>query len=163
MATTTAVGAHSGPFAAARQAIIIATHRQVDVPFSLSNHHLCHTTHQTRAQDGLQRRVPEPPRPPSLRVRVKHECSVVTFVSDIRHLLRSHMHPHPRKSLESTRSYQQQDDAASFQEGPVMPLPQPQLPDLDLPQSELDLTTTFESILAESIAVEETIAKAEPE
>ncbi|TCD68900.1 hypothetical protein EIP91_009450 [Steccherinum ochraceum] len=32
------------------------------------------------------------------------------------------------------------------------PLPEPKLPDLDLPQSELDLTMTFDSIFAEMAA-----------
>ena len=37
-------------------------------------------------------------------------------------------------------------DAASIA---PLPLPEPKLPDLDLPQSELDLTMTFDSIFAE--------------
>ena len=68
-----------------------------------------------------------------------------------------------RKSLDSTHSHQL-DETASFQEGSAAaPLPEPRLPDLDLPQSELDLTTTFESILAESTTVADTIEQAEPE
>ncbi|GJE86921.1 hypothetical protein PsYK624_030040 [Phanerochaete sordida] len=53
-----------------------------------------------------------------------------------------------RRSIESSHI----DDTASIAESVIAPLPEPRLPDLDLPQSELDLTTTFESILAESIA-----------
>lgn len=62
-----------------------------------------------------------------------------------------------RRSLEAS----QLDDTASIAESVIAPLPEPRLPDLDLPQSELDLTTTFETILAESIS--SASAQTEPE
>ncbi len=68
---------------------------------------------------------------------------------------------HARKR--SDTSYVDTDDGASIlSDSPLPPLPEPRLPDLDLPQSELDLTTTFASILAES---EDThiVPEAEPE
>ncbi|KAI0093916.1 hypothetical protein BDY19DRAFT_902619 [Irpex rosettiformis] len=40
------------------------------------------------------------------------------------------------------------DDNASIAESVVAPLPEPKLPDLDLPQSSLDLTMTFDTILS---------------
>ena len=40
------------------------------------------------------------------------------------------------------------DDNASIAESVLAPLPEPKLPDLDLPQSSLDLNLTFESILS---------------
>ena len=63
-----------------------------------------------------------------------------------------------RQSLESTLTHQSLDDAASFVES-IAPLPEPVLPDLDLPQSDLDLTTTYHSIMQEVVKVTE----AEPE
>ncbi|EKM55608.1 uncharacterized protein PHACADRAFT_256341 [Phanerochaete carnosa HHB-10118-sp] len=51
-----------------------------------------------------------------------------------------------RRSIESSHL----GDTASIAESVITPLPEPRLPDLDLPQSELDLSTTFESILSES-------------
>ncbi|KAI0341580.1 hypothetical protein BDW22DRAFT_1358401 [Trametopsis cervina] len=53
-----------------------------------------------------------------------------------------------RKSLESVRSHQTFDETASIAESFIAPLPEPKLPDLDLPQSEFD----FESILSSVIA-----------
>ncbi len=57
-----------------------------------------------------------------------------------------------RMSRDSVLSLQQQhlDDNASIAESVIAPLPEPKLPDLDLPQSslDLDLNLTFESILA---------------
>lgn len=68
----------------------------------------------------------------------------------------SHLHGHSRKSLDTPH---QHDDAASFVDSPIATIPEPRLPDLDLPQSELDLTTTFESILSDMV----TVAAAKPE
>lgn len=45
-------------------------------------------------------------------------------------------------------SHQQFDDTASIAESFLAPLPEPRLPDLDLPQSSFDLT--FDSILSEA-------------
>ncbi|KAI0818791.1 hypothetical protein BC629DRAFT_1435613 [Irpex lacteus] len=57
-----------------------------------------------------------------------------------------------RDSVLSAGHSQQQhlDDNASIAESVIAPLPEPKLPDLDLPQSslDLDLNLTFESILA---------------
>lgn len=69
--------------------------------------------------------------------------------------------PHVRKSLDSAHS-RQFDDSASYLE-PVTPLPEPKLPDLDLPQSTFDLATTFDSIMAEATSVLAAIEEAEPE
>ena len=65
-----------------------------------------------------------------------------------------------RRSIDSSRS-KQFDDTASIAESVIAPLPEPRLPDLDLPQSELDLTMTFESIMSDSVS-SSTVA-AEPE
>lgn len=53
-----------------------------------------------------------------------------------------------RKSRDSVLSQQSPfDDSVSIAESVIAPLPEPKLPDLDLPQSSLDLTITFDSIL----------------
>ncbi|KIP09609.1 hypothetical protein PHLGIDRAFT_126195 [Phlebiopsis gigantea 11061_1 CR5-6] len=65
-----------------------------------------------------------------------------------------------RRSIDSSRS-KQFDDTASIAESVIAPLPEPRLPDLDLPQSELDLTMTFESIM--SAVVSSSTVAAEPE
>jgi hypothetical protein len=54
-----------------------------------------------------------------------------------------------RHSRDSVLSQQPPfDDNASIAESVVAPLPEPKLPDLDLPQATLDLSVTFDSILA---------------
>ncbi|CAL1704544.1 unnamed protein product [Somion occarium] len=60
-------------------------------------------------------------------------------------------------SSNDARSYQSGDRASDLLEqaqpdtvdDDIAPLPEPRLPDLELPQSELDLTVTFESLLSE--------------
>jgi outer membrane murein-binding lipoprotein Lpp len=61
------------------------------------------------------------------------------------------------------RSIEQFEDTVSTADGVIAPLPEPKLPDLDLPQSELDLTMTFDSIMSESSSVSSTSTAPEPE
>ncbi|KAI0690569.1 hypothetical protein BC835DRAFT_171706 [Cytidiella melzeri] len=54
-----------------------------------------------------------------------------------------------RMSRDSVLSQQPPfDDNASMAESIITPLPEPKLPDLDLPQATLDLTMTFDTILS---------------
>lgn len=109
----------------------------------------------TAAHHERKRRLQQPLRPAVLGVGVATSSCVARSESNAAHATPCALAHgrNVRRSVDSSQ-HKQFDDTASIAESVIAPLPEPRLPDLDLPQSELDLTMTFESILAVAAATE---------